>query len=98
MMTQWLLYYVSITMSYPEGSAKRAVDFIEISRGLSMRMLRGDRRCARRWAGLYPHPAPCVTPYVGRNAAALLCQEAMDSPHLCGELLWVIHRRFLHRP
>ena len=32
------------------------------------------------------------------NAAALLCQEAMDSPHLRGELLWVIRRRFLHRP
>ena len=31
------------------------------------------------------------------NAIALLCQEAMDSPHLRGELLWVIRRRFLYR-
>src|SRR5512145_3356152 len=32
------------------------------------------------------------------NAAALLCQKAMNSPHLRGELLWIILRRFLHRP
>jgi len=42
----------------------------------------------RRWMRSGPPP----------NAAALLCQEAMDSPHLRGELLWVIRRRFLHRP
>ena len=63
-----------------------------------MGILQGDRRCTRRWAGLFLHPTPRVTLYVGRNAAALLCQEAMDSPHLRGELLWVIHRRFLYRP
>jgi hypothetical protein len=28
---------------------------------------------------------------------ALLGQEAMNSPHLRGELLWIILRRFLHR-
>jgi hypothetical protein len=63
-----------------------------------MEILQGDRRCTRCWVGGEPRPTPRVTLYVGRNAAALLCQEAMDSPHLRGELLWVIHRWFLYRP
>jgi hypothetical protein len=35
---------------------------------------------------------------VGLNVAVLPCQEAMNGPHLGGELLWVIGCRFLYRP
>ena len=40
--------------------------------------------------------APRVT-RVGLNVAVLPCQEAMNGPHLGGELLWVIGCRFLYR-
>jgi hypothetical protein len=38
--------------------------------------------------------APRVT--VEFNVAVLPCQEAMNGPHLSGELLWVIECRFLY--